>query len=552
MDYKRLFLYIALTLVLLQLYTAWQMDYGQPKTIPVSTTSPTNTDSAIPSIPDRLNHTQSSSNPVALKESIPENRLIQIKTDVLHVSIDLKGGNLVGSQLLNYPKTLKNKNDPFVLLNNTPESYYVAQSGLIGKMGPDSEQGQIIFKSSQTHYQLNADQDTLTVNLTWQGDNGLAITKSYIFKRGQYLIDVQYQIHNLNSSPWEGFFYTQLSRTPQASTHTGFLSHHLTFTGAAISSPEDLFQKISFDEMNKSNLDTTTKGGWAAMIQHYFLSAWIPPQDQNHHYYSKVNNNIYTIGMLSPAITVNPNQQKTISAQFYTGPEVTSVLKQIAPGLDLTVDYGKLWFISIAIFWLMKHIYDVIGNWGFAIIFVTLLIKLAFYKLSATSYKSMAKMRRLQPQIKTLKDRCGTDKQKFSKSLMELYKREKVNPLGGCLPIIVQIPVFLGLYWVLIESVELRQAPFILWIHDLSAFDPYYILPLLMALSMFLQQKMSPTPPDPTQAKVMMLMPVMFGFLFAAFPAGLVLYWLVNNILSILQQWYVTRQVERDGALSKK
>jgi len=323
--------------------------------------------------------------------------------------------------------------------------------------------------------------------------------------------------------------------------------------GGAITSPDKAYQKISFSDMLDGNLSKNVKGGWAVMQQHYFLSAWIPNKQKTNHYYTSVSQNgIYTIGFVGPRLKIAPGDKLSTKTTFYAGPQLSDRLQAIAPNLDLTVDYGWLWFISIAIFWLMKKIYLLIGNWGWSIVLVTIAIKALFYKLSATSYRSMAKMRRLAPKIKALKERVGNDKQKMSQATMELYKKEKVNPFGGCLPILIQIPFFIALYYVLIESVELRQAPFIFWIHDLSIKDPFYVLPVLMGISMFIQQKLSPAPPDPIQAKMMMLLPVVFTVFFLNFPAGLVLYWFVNNTLSILQQWYVMRKLEKELARASK
>jgi YidC/Oxa1 family membrane protein insertase len=316
-----------------------------------------------------------------------------------------------------------------------------------------------------------------------------------------------------------------------------------SFTGSSFGQPgKHRYKKVSFDDMKKQNLDVDANGGWVAMQQHYFLTAWVPNQKSLNRLYTQSNHEKFTIGSVSEQYTLEPQQSLNLSSQLYVGPEDTAVLKKLAPGLDLTVDYGWLWFLSDALFSIMKAIESVIGNWGWSIIFITILIKLMFYRLSASSYRSMANMRRLQPKLEQLKQRFGDDKAKFSQATMELYRQEKVNPLGGCLPILIQIPVFIALYWVLVESVELRHAPFMLWIHDLSASDPYHVLPLVMGLTLFIQQKLNPTPPDPAQAKVMMMMPVFMTILFWGFPAGLVLYWIVNNTLSILQQWWITKK----------
>lgn len=372
-----------------------------------------------------------------------------------------------------------------------------------------------------------------------------------MFTKGSYLIDVDYKIANQGNHEWVGYMNTQLIRSsPKEDKSSVF--HVGSYTGASYSEPgKHRYQKVSFSDMNKGNLDVDSKGGWVAMQQHYFLSAWIPNANSTNKFYTRSVNNDYTIGAVSQPITLQPNQEKTIGSKLYVGPEITSVLKSIAPSLDLTVDYGILWFLSSLLFSLMKVINNVVGNWGWSIVLVTVLIKLAFYRLSAASYKSMAGMRKLQPKLQALRERYGDDKAKISQATMELYKQEKVNPLGGCLPIVIQIPVFIALYWVLLESVELRQAPFILWIKDLSDADPYHVLPLIMGATMLIQQKLNPAPPDPMQAKVMMFLPVLFTGLFWGFPAGLVLYWIVNNTLSILQQWYITRKFSDEKPVKK-
>lgn len=329
--------------------------------------------------------------------------------------------------------------------------------------------------------------------------------------------------------------------------------HVGSYTGASYSVPGQYkYKKVSFKDMEKNNLNADANGGWIAMQQHYFLSSWIPAKEAKNTIYTRASSGDYSIGSVSQAIQVKPGQSQNVSAGLYVGPENTEVLQGIAPGLDLTVDYGWLWFLSSILFSIMKAIHSVVGNWGWAIVLVTVLIKLAFYRLSASSYKSMAGMRKLQPKLQALRERYGDDKAKLSQATMELYRAEQVNPLGGCLPILVQIPVFIALYWVLLESVELRQAPFIFWIKDLAAADPYHVLPIIMGATMLIQQKLNPAPPDPTQAKVMMFLPVLFTALFWSFPAGLVLYWIVNNTLSILQQWYITRKYSDDKPSTKK
>jgi YidC/Oxa1 family membrane protein insertase len=545
---------MALTLVGLSLWNAWQADYP-PKRAPVDNAI-TSQNTSEPLLP-QMGSTTNSSEPVSLNPSVtstaaPTTSLVQVKTDVLNIAIDLQQGDVISSSLLEYPLSVDEKNKPFLLLQNNAEERYVANSNLFVASGQGIKTLNLGFTTEQPKYELAPDQDKLIVTLNGKDEEGLAVTKEFIFTKGSYLIDVNYKIINKGSSEWKGYMNTQLLRSsPKEDKSSVF--HVGSFTGASYSEPgKHRYQKVSFSDMSKNNLDVDSKGGWIAMQQHYFLSAWVPDANAANKFYTRANNNDFVIGAVSQPITLQPNEQKSVGAQLYVGPEITSVLKNIAPSLDLTVDYGILWFVSSLLFSLMKAIYNIVGNWGWSIVLVTVLIKLAFYRLSATSYKSMAGMRKLQPKLQALRERYGDDKAKISQATMELYKQEKVNPLGGCLPIIIQIPVFIALYWVLLESVELRQAPFILWIRDLASADPYHVLPLIMGATMLVQQKLNPAPPDPMQAKVMMFLPILFTGLFWSFPAGLVLYWIVNNTLSILQQWYITRKYSDEKPAKKK
>lgn len=545
MELARVFLYSALFLILFMLWNAWQNDY--PK-MPASTPAPVTTPvTKLPNqavIPNAVPAVAAPAVNQPAQQVVSGGKLIQVHTDVLDVVIDTVGGNIIKASLLNYPEKDQHDKTPFQLLNDTPATLYVAQSGLIGSGGPDTQSGQAIYTAKQTKYTLPEGQKELIVDLQWQGKNGLVVHKKFLFSRDDYLIKVDYQIDNRSSTAWTGQLYTQLERKKVEPPDQGFFVVN-PFIGAAISSPEKHYQKLSFDDMSKKNLSVNAKDGWAAMVQHYFLSAWIPPNNETFNYYSQVSNgDVYTLGMIGPAMTVAAGAQMLTGARLYVGPEIMDRLKAVAPSLDLTIDYGILWFISAALFWFMKEIYNFVGNWGWSIVLVTLAVKILFYHLSAKSYRSMAAMRNLQPRLQMLKERYGEDRQKLTQATMELYKQEKINPFGGCLPVLVQIPVFIALYWVLLESVELRQAPFILWIHDLSVKDPYFVLPILMGLTMFIQQRLNPPPPDPMQAKIMQFLPVVFTFLFFNFPAGLVLYWVVNNTLSILQQWYIMNKAE--------
>ena len=527
---KKFILYVLVGILAFALWNAWQQDYNQLPESVVDT-------------PAVVKKTPSSSYVL----QIPDSRLIKVHTDVFTIAIDTQGGNIVGAELLQYPQD-NNKNKPVVLLSDNSKRYYVASSGLLSDQGPDLPDKLAQYQVSQQNYTLQPEQKDLKVKLHWSNARGLTVTKSFIFIRGKYDIAVNYEITNRTSQVWQGQFYTQIQKK-QVDSQGGFFQFN-TYTGAAISSPETPYEKISFAKMEeiakeKEGFIRDSQGGWIAMQQRYFLSVWVPPQDDTYRYFSGYNKGIYTIGLSDDSIVVPAGQQATIATTFYTGPGVTDNLAPLAKGLDRTVDYGWLWPIAMVFFWILKQIYRVVGNWGWAIVLMTLLIKLVFYKLSESSCRSMAKMRDLMPKMQALKERYADDRQQLHHATMELYKREKINPLnlGGCLPMLVQIPFFIALYYVLLGAVELRDAPFVFWIHDLSARDPYYILPILMGLSMFLQQRLTPTSADPTQAKMMMFMPLIFTVFFLNFPAGLVLYWLVSNILSILQQWYINKKL---------
>ncbi len=537
----KIFLYFALAIVGFLLWNAWQIDYA-PKPIPaVSTIAPT-AKTSIRSPETTQNRT------------IPKDHLIEVKTDILDVKIDKMGGNILSLKLRKYPVSYGNK-APETLLTDAQANYYAAQSGLVDKNGLDTSN--LVFEIPNVQYQLQPRQDKLSIVLSAKND-GQEIKKIYLFQRDKYDIKINYQVINPSNKPWVGNMYARIMRRG-LSDDTGTFGLH-TYKGAAISSANKPYEKISYKDMDKNNLDRTIKGGWLAMQERYFVSSWIPNANDTLNYYSstasigptnKPQDKIYTIGFQTPEITVPSNTTKTIGTLFYAGPEMADKLQQVAPHLDLVIDYGWFSIFSVPILKVMEWIYLFVHNWGLAIILVTVLIKLLFYKLSESSYRSMARMKNLQPRLLALKDRYGDDRQKLSQATMELYRKEKVNPLGGCLPMVIQIPVFIALYYVLIESVQLRQAPFIFWIHDLSVKDPYYVLPVLMGLSWMLQQKLNPPPPDPVQAKMMMLFPVVFTVLFATFPAGLVLYWIVNNCLSILQQWYIMRKVDNKGPKKK-
>ena len=558
MDVRRVIMYGALALVGYFLWMDWQTDY--PSSRPVMTASSaiqskSTEDALLPAVHDNQASTDSSINPVAIATPQAKSGRVSVKTDVLNVAIDLNHGDIVSAQLLAYPDTVQPNSQPFTLLQDNPTMRYVAESNLLTLQNHKVVKVSVPFETTAFHYTMAANQNKIIVNLEGKTEDGLVVTKQFSFERGSYLIDMSYHLQNHGTSAWTGYLNTQLLRTSPQEDKTSMF-HMGSFTGASYSVPgQSRYKKLSFKDLTKHNLDIESSGGWIAMQQHYFLSAWIPPANSSQRFYSRAVNQDFSIGQVSSQLTVAPNQTQQIGTRLYLGPEVTDTLKKIAPGLDLTVDYGWLWFISQLLFTVMKYIHAFVGNWGWTIVLVTMSIKLVFYRLQAASFKSMARMRRLQPKITSLRERYGDDKAQMSRATMELYREEKVNPLGGCLPILVQIPVFIALYWVLIESVELRHAPFVLWLTDLSSADPYHVLPIIMGATMLIQQKLNPAPPDPMQAKIMMFLPVVFTIMFLNFPAGLVLYWIVNNTLSITQQWYITRKFGGDSptpAKSKK
>ncbi|MAZ43564.1 MAG: membrane protein insertase YidC [Legionellales bacterium] len=543
----RVLLFMGITFLGVMLYGAWQKEHAQfaqeaVKSAPAGMDAPMAVASQMTSAKSDIPTLHAGVQPEHIEDT--SGRLVEVSTEALSIKIDRRGGDIVYAALLDYPLEQSEPEAPFVLLDSSVDRLYLAQSGLIGDMAPDApNEGRGVYETAEVENHIDG---SVSVKLVWDAPSGDArVTKQFQFPSHGYLVDVSYRVDNLGDNPWTATPYFQFKRTPTEKKKTGMLGLQ-TFQGAAISTPEKRYQKLSYEKMKDKPVNKTVEGGWAAMVEHYFLSAWVPLQDAHLRYFSRGDqHNHYYVGFVAEPIDVKPKESQTARAQLYLGPEITDELRQIAPGLELTVDYGVLWPISQLLFWFLKHAHDLLGNWGFSIIAVTMLVKLAFYRLSAASYRSMGNMRKLQPRINQLKADCGEDKQRFSQEVMELYRREKINPLGGCLPILIQIPVFIALYYVLLESVELRHAPFVLWIQDLSAHDPYYVLPILMGLSMLLQQRLNPAPPDPIQARVMMLMPIVFTVLFMNFPAGLVLYWFMNNLLSMLQQWVIMRKIER-------
>ncbi|MGZ8218836.1 membrane protein insertase YidC [Methylomagnum sp.] len=540
MDNARFVLFVFFMLLSVLLWQQWQIDYGPKPDMPATQSAAV--PDGKPDVPESARTvddvTQSGQ---AMAASAAQHQRIAVSTDVIRMEIDTDGGDLRLLDLPGYPESKEAPDKP-VRLFSDDGLVFIAQSGFLGNEGL-APTHHSVWRAEATEYKLADGQDALRIPLTWTNGQGVTVTKTYVLKRGSYDIALEHKVANQTGSDWAARQYVQLQRKdPGDKAKDQFVR---TYTGGVLYTPEEKYEKISFKDMAGENLNRKSKDGWIAMIQHYFLAAWIPPAGEEHNFYTKaLADNHFVIGAYTSSLEVKANEEKTFKAQLYAGPKLQRVLEATAPGLDLTVDYGVLTIIAKPIFWLLEQFHKIFNNWGWAIIFVTLTLKALFFRLSAASYKSMANMRKLQPKLQQLKEQCGGNKQEMNMKMMEMYRKEKVNPLGGCLPILVQIPVFISLYWVLVETVEMRQAPFALWLTDLSSKDPYFILPAIMGVSMFIQQKLSPPPTDPVQAKIMQFFPVMFTGFFAFFPSGLVLYWVVNNILSIAQQWFITRNME--------
>lgn len=558
MDNLRLVLVFSLALVLLLIYQAWVDDYGDSTTATTSPKQPLAIElqaSSTPpraSVPPPTDRSPGEQSPGTLPPTSASSTPIQVETDLLRLEISPRGGTLVSAWLKAYPENLADPEEKFRLMKPEIPNMFIAPSGLeLNIDGPMLSTDDAVFSASATNYQLTDDASSLTIELQWPVADGIDVIKRYILERGSYALKVGVEIRNATERPVNARSFTKLMRSEYIDASAPRFVY--TYTGGVFYSPSGKYQKVSFDDMLKKPLRENVTNGWIAMIQHYFLGAWIPPRDVAQTFSTEaLGDGRYAIRADSPVESIAPNSSHHFVDQLYVGPKLPSDLEKLAPGLDLTVDYGWLTVIAKPIHWLLAKIHSFVGNWGWSIIVLTLLIKLAFYKLSETSYKSMAHLRQVAPRLQALKDRFGDDKERLNQAMMELYKTEKINPLGGCLPILVQIPVFIALYWVLLESVELRQAPFVFWIKDLSAPDPYFVLPLIMGVSMFIQQKLNPAPPDPMQAKIMMSLPFVFTVFFAFFPSGLVLYWTVNNIISIAQQWYITRTIEKAAEKSSR
>jgi YidC/Oxa1 family membrane protein insertase len=539
MDTQRLIAFIVFSFSILLLWDAWQKE-NQPQVPQTAVISPSQ------QIPTPTYSATSGKTPQAVIEVeksalLVKGARVKVVTDTLLAEIDTNGGDIRRLELLKHRDTVDEKKN-LVLFDDKASGEYVAQSGLIGNGLPSHK---AVFQAERAEYVLAPNASEIKATLSWTSPDGLVkVAKNYVFHRDSYLMDVSFDITNNGAAAIEPSAYFQLLRNgnPPAGSPK-FVS---TYTGAAIYSDKGKFEKIPFADIEKGKEKYTKFGedGWVAMLQHYYLSAWLPKKNGHREFYArKAGEGLYDVGTILPLGTIRPGETKTMAVPLYAGPQEQDKLNSLAPGLGLTVDYGWLTIIAAPIFWALSFIHKSVSNWGVSIILLTVFLKLLFFPLSAKSYRSMAQMKLLAPKLQKLKEHYGDDRQKLHQAMMELYKTEKVNPLGGCLPIVIQIPVFIALYWVLLASVEIRHAPFIFWIHDLSSPDPFYVLPIVMGITMIIQTKLNPTPPDPIQAKVMMIMPLAFSIFFFFFASGLVLYWVVNNVLSITQQWAITRSM---------
>ncbi len=541
MDNLRLILIAMLMFIGLLLWQEWQADYGKtPAPAPVAGST-----AELPDDTPQVTDFSSAGSPApptsaaAVADAAAEaGRLVTIETDLFRIRVDTVGGTLRDVALLAYPVDVDTPDQPYRLVADDSDLNFLVQGGLLSNGAAPGHRA--TYTAEADSYRMADGVDELAVPLRWRDASGISVTKTLRFKRDSYVIDVAYDVENGGGEEWAGRSYQQLQRGEIG--RAGFI---YTFSGVALSSDEDRYQKFDYGDLEDADIDVDIKNGWIAFLQHYFVVALLPPPEETRHYYSKVlDGETYLVGDYGDGLRLAPGESGALHAGVYIGPKEQDRLEGVAPGLVLTVDYGVLWFIAKPLFIALQAIHSVTNNWGWAIIVLTIAIKLFFYPLSAAGYRSMANMRRVQPRMAAIKERYGNDKQRMNQAMMELYKTEKINPLGGCLPILVQIPVFIALYWVLLESVEMRHAPFVLWLDDLSSRDPFFVLPLIMGISMFIQQKLNPAAMDPMQEKVMQILPIVFTVFFAFFPSGLVLYWVVNNILSIAQQWVITRRIE--------
>lgn len=555
MDNQRLFIWAALALVLWVNYVTWQKDYAPPP-VPAPTAGQTGSDTEtpalepardeVPALPEETQATPATSAPEAAGPSLPvaamaDERQISVRTDVLDLTVDTRGGQLSRADLLKYPRKKDEPNVPVRLFNDAGDALFVARSGLRSTDQQPQPTHLASFSAAASAYRLEDGQDVLRVPLSWTED-GFAVTKTYVLRRGSYAIDVEYEVRNGSAAPWPLASYVQLVRHYEHISRSMFNVETYAYRGPAVYDG-DRYLKLDVEDEEDSAYRGSFAGGWMAAMQHHFVAAAVPPTGETYHYTLKVEHNDFVLSYIGPVTSIEPGGSGRFRETIFVGPKLQDQLETVGPKLELTADYGKLTIIAQPLFWLLEKVHGFVGNWGWAIIIVTFLIKLVFYKLTETSGRSMAKMRNLTPRIKHIQETYKDDREKLGRAMMELYKREKINPLAGCLPIVIQIPVFLAFYWVLLESVEMRQAPFLGWINDLSSRDPYFILPIIMGVAMFGQFKLNPTPPDPVQAKVFAFMPIVMTGMMAWFPAGLVLYWITNTVLSIAQQWNINRVV---------
>lgn len=554
MDVRRILLIAGLAVVSYMMILQWSNDYSDSASEQQSVSSQSTVSEVPAAVADNSGEVPSAVQDGAETTAVVQNSsavsgtVIDVQTDVLNLRIDLNGGDIVFASLPKYPQHANTPDRPFTILENQQRTY-TAMSGLVGEDGIDTD-GRASFEAAQQSYRLSEGSDELAVTLSYAADNGLMVNKVFTLTRGSYLINVRYDLTNNSAETRSANLFGQIKRDRSDDPSQGGGIGMASYLGVATTTPDDRYKKIKFGDMEDETFRVSQEGGWIAFLQHYFESAWVPASDQTHNYYARqLNNGLYYAGFQSPMVTLAPGESASTGADLYVGPKVQERLEAIAPNLNLTVDYGWLWWAAQPLFHLLEFMHSLVGNWGWAIVLMTLTVKIVLYPLTASSYRSMAKMRKFAPKMTQLREQYGDDRQQLGQEMMKLYRKEKLNPMGGCLPILIQMPVFIALYWVLKESVELRQSPFIFWIEDLSIKDPFFVLPLLMGASMFLQMQMQQQPTmDPTQARIMKMMPVVFTFMFLWFPAGLTLYWFVNNVTTIVQQWIVNRQFEKAEA----
>jgi len=561
-----MFLWLGLVLALWLNYETWQRDYAIPvppaatgvaaapsakevaglaASVPQAAVATTSDASAVPEAASAsVTAPEAASNPTSVASTV------KVVTDVLDVEISLRGGDLVLADLTQYP-LVKGEDTRVRLLNTNPSNFYLLQTGLTGAAGEVRPTHLADFEAAQTQYRLSDGADELRVPLVWRdAESGVTVTKTYVFKRGQYRVDLRYDVENAGASAWRAASYAQILRNDPPVERSMFSVESYAFQGPAFYDGTK-YQKLDRKDAEDRALSRDIQGGWVAGMQHHFVTAIVPSSGTPYRYALKTEANQYLLSVTGPPVTVAPGSGAALEEILFVGPKLQAQLEQTGPELDRVADYGKLTLLAKPLFWLLEQAHMLTTNWGWAIIIITFLLKLVFYPLSESSGKSMAKMRVLAPRMKNLQETYKDDREKLGRAMMDLYKREKINPLAGCLPILIQMPVFFAFYWVLLESVEMRQAPFAFWIQDLSSRDPFFVLPIIMAGAMFVQYKLNPTPPDPVQAKVFMILPFIMSATFAFFPAGLVLYWVTNTLLSIAQQWNINRRIEAEAKKAK-